>query len=267
MRRRQTKSLLSHALTVMLLPVVLTSVGYAVFSQTLSVTGDTAKPAYSYSQSLLMTYTKTTAPQSGSTLYTQNVTIRNNGSNGVTSWQVKFDVPAGTTNLSCSAAVTCSLVGTTVTINSTATNGTINPASTATFVVSFLTSPTNYTLQNVIVSGVPAPIYRTITGLTVTQTAGKRTKVGAVFQRPYTFTVTNSSGQAVTSWRITANWSSTTNSIVSMPTTVNYTTSATQIVITSKTSVANGSNFQFVGTLGSTTANWVLSGITIQGAP
>ncbi len=265
MRRRQSKSLLSHALTVMLLPLVLTSVGYAVFSQSLSVTGNTAKPAYSYSQSLLMTYTKTTTPQSGSTLYSQNVTIKNNGSNGVTSWQVKFDVPAGTSNLSCSAAVTCSLLGTTVTVDSTAASDVIDPAGTATFIVSFLSSPTDYTLQNVIVSGVPAPVYQPIAGLTVTQKAGKRTKVGRVFQWPYTFTVTNNSGQAVSAWRITANWSSTTNSVVLMASTVNYTTSATQITITSKTPVANGSNFQFAGTLGSTTANWVLSGVTIQG--
>ncbi len=268
MRRRRNKSLLVRSLTLLALPVLLTASGYALFSQKLTLHGSTIKPAYTYTQGLLMTYTKNTTPQAGKYLYSQVVTIKNNGTAGVISWQMSFAVPSGTTNLTCSASVTCVLSGTTVTVQSTATSGSLSPAASAQFNLSFLATQDRYTLQNVVVGGTAELTYQTITGLNVTAVAGKRVKNGRGFAWPYTITVTNNSGQPVSAWRITTNWDpvNAVNTVVSMPTTVNYTTTNTQLTITSKTALANGASFQFTPSLGASGGNWTLSGVVVQGS-
>ena len=247
-------------------PLALSSVGYAIFTQNLSVNTSTIKPAYSSSQGLRVTYDRTVVPQGQVFTHTLNpITITNYGTAGVTAWQFKFDLPSGFSNLACTNA-TCTTSGNTVTMVNTGTNGTINPSGSVTVSLSFRTSLTQYTLQNVFISGTPVLTYQTMSGLTVSRTIGTRTKSGKWYAWPYTFTVTNNTGQTISAWRITANWSTTTNQVNSMDATVNYTTSATQLTITRIASLANGQNFVFNASLGSTDINWVISGLAIQGA-
>lgn len=266
MRRRRKKSLLVRILPLMSAPLLLVGTSFALFSQNLSIHSFTSKPAYTSSQGLRLTYAKSTAYQAGSYMYTNTMTVANTGSSGVSSWQVTFLVPVGTSNLVCEASVTCTLSGTLVTVHSTAINGAIDPLSSKQFSLSFLTSPPDYTLQDINISGVLAAQYQTINGLSVTATPGKRSKSGSNFLWPYTFNVTNNSGKTVTAWRITTNWSlANGNAVATMSSTVNYTTSATQLIITSKTGIANGSSFQFSSSLQASGGNWSLSGVSIQG--
>lgn len=262
---RRHKVLLRHILMLIAIPLVLMTAGYALFSQQLSINTTTPNVAYTSSQNLLATYTKTVAKSGSSWLYTISMTVKNNGSGAVTAWQVAFDLPTGFNQLSCTNA-TCTTSGVRVTSVNTATNGTINSGATTTYTITFKTSTTTYVLQNMNVSGTLAPIYQNMAGLTISFTRGARTKSGKWYYWPYTFTVTNNSGQNISAWRATANWSNTTNNVQTMATTVNYVAGATQLTITSKTGMANNTTFQFTAKLGSTSTTWNLTGLAIQGS-
>ncbi len=94
------------------IPFVLSSTGYALFSQQLSVTGTATKPAYASSENLSVSYVKTITSSNGSWNYQISVTIKNNGTNGVTAWQSQFSLPSDFSALSCTNSL-CSQSGTT----------------------------------------------------------------------------------------------------------------------------------------------------------
>ncbi len=259
-------ALLREALLLVAFPLVFVGTGYALYSQQLTVNGTGRGVTYTSSQGLFVSYAKTVTSSGLNWNYSITFTVKNNGTSTIGSWQVGFDMPTGSTSLSCSASVTCSSTGMSVTAYSTATNKTINAGGQTSFTLSFIAPVQNAVLQNLSVSGLYANTYQTITGLTMTATAGTRTKAGKWYYWPYTIVVTNNSTVDVSAWRITASWS-TTETVKTMPTTVNYTTSSTQLTITSKTGVVKGNTFQFVPTLGSTKATWVLTNYSVQGMP
>lgn len=246
------------------IPLILSSTGYALFSQQLSINASADKPAYSRSQNLLKTYTKTITPSSGKWAYNISVSIKNNGTNGVTAWQSDFSLPNDFTALSCTNA-TCTQASLTNTAVNTGTNGTISPGDTVTYSFTFTTANQNYLFTSLSISGTPVITYSTISGLTESHSAGTRTKSGNIYTWPYSFTVTNSSGQNISHWRIQCPWDTANNTVASMSTTVDYTQTATQLSIFSKTAVQNGTTFQFSASLTSKSATYVLSGCTIQG--
>ena len=211
------------------------------------------------------TYTKTETPQGNNTLYTFNpTTIRNIGVTGVTAWQFKFDVPADTTQLTCPATVTCTRSVNTVTIVNGAGNGTVAAGANTTFNFSFVSVTPRYVLQNVFISGTFASTYQTIPGLTINRAAGASTRKGSTYTFPYTFTVTNASGQNLSAWQAVCTWTNLpTTSTIS--TTVNYVTAAANITFSSKTSLSTGSNIVFTGSFTKNSATWVVSGCTVQG--
>ena len=192
------------------------------------------------------------------------MTITNTGSGAVTAWQLKFDPPAGFSQLSCPATVTCTTSGATVTIVNKAANGTIEPGGNVQFTFTYKSSTPNYTLQNIYVSGTLAPVYQTISGLTVAFVKGTATKKGKTWTHPHTFTVTNSSGQNVSAWRAICTWS-TQPATSTIGTTVNYVTSASDITFTSKTALTNGANIQFTGSFVIKRASWSITGCSVQG--
>ena len=251
---------------LMALPLAVSSTGYALFTQQLSINTQANKPLYSSSQSLRATYTKTEAPSGNTLLYTYNpMTVTNTGSVAVTAWQLKFDPPAGFSQLSCDATVTCTTSAGTVTVVNKAANGTINPGGNIQFSFTYKSSTPNYTLQNIYVSGTLAPVFQTMAGLTVGFVKGTATKKGNTWTYPYTFTVTNSSGQNVSAWRAICTWNApSTSSTVS--TTVNYVTTASNITFTSKTALNTGSNIVFTGSFTSTSTTWTISTCSVQGS-
>lgn len=267
MSRYDRQIIFRHIVTLLAIPLVLTGTGYALFSQQLSVNTTTTKPSYSTSNNMLFTYTRSLGTQGQKTVYTITGTVTNQGTASVTGWLLNFSLPTDFGGYGCGATVVCSTSGTTATVANGTGNGSIAPGGSVTFTVTFnSTASTNYTLQNISIAGSVAVGYQTISGLTVTASAGTRTKSGKWYYWPYTFTVTNNSGSAISAWRILAPWNSSTNAVNSMPANVNYVVAATQLTILSTTGMANNTSFQFTASLGSTSSTWVLTGYTIQGA-
>jgi hypothetical protein len=248
------------------IPLALTSTGYALFSQQLSVNATGNVPNYTSSQNLSVSYSQSSAPSGQNYLITTSVTIKNNsGTQGVTAWNSTFDLPSGYSNLNCSNA-TCSQTSNVNTAVNTGTNGLISPGGTATYTFVFKYSLPSFKFTTITISGTLAPIYQTMAGLTMSAVAGSGSTKQGVTTVPYTITVSNNTGQNLSAWRIIADWSST-ETVATMPTTVNYTTTTTNITITSKSAINTGTNFVFSPSFSSTNSGWVLTGYSVQGSP
>lgn len=243
------------------------SVGYALYSQNLSINTSVTKPAYSSSQGLRVTYSRSVASAGSVWSHTLNpITITNNGGTAVTAWQFVFTLPSGFTNLVCTGA-TCTQNGQVITMVNSGTNGTINPGASVTVSLTYRTSLQQYTLQDVSISGTLALTFQTVSGLTVSRTVGARVKSGQWYRWPYTFTVTNNSGQTIRAWRIVGTpWNATTNRVNSMTATVNYISGASALTMDRTSNMNTGTNYVFSTNLESTDINWALTAYPIQGA-
>jgi hypothetical protein len=257
------KQPLKRALAIISIPFVLSSTGYALFSQQLSVAGDASKPAYSSSQDLSVSYTKAISPQESNWTYSITVNITNNGSTGVTAWLSDFSLPSDYSSVSCTDS-SCSQSGNINTAQNSATNATIAPGGTVSYGFTFTTAEPNYRFTSIAVSGTPEITYGTVEGLTVTATAGTTTQSGGIYTTPYSITVSNNSGQEVTGWRILIPWSAT-NSVSSMEQSVDYTQSASELRIFSTQSLQDNSSHEFNASLSSTDSNWVLDNYVVEG--
>jgi hypothetical protein len=249
------------------IPLVLTSTGYALFSQQLDINADTAKPAYSRSQNLLMTYDKVVTVFNASRWeYNLTITVRNEGTADINSWHLTFSIPSNANAFKCFDDTVCTLTTGSVVVDNGPSTGTIPAGGSVSFTMRYrLTTPV-HTAQNINISGTYAPNYQTMAGLTQSFTRGSRSKSGGVFYWPYTFTITNNTGQNISAWRILAPWDTATNALKNVPATINYFEEATQLTMLSTTGITSGGTFQFTISLGSTSNAWNLSGQTIQGA-
>lgn len=252
---------------LIIIPLTLTSVGYALFSQNLSVNTTTIKPSYSSSEGLRVTYSRSVAPVGGNWTHTLNpITITNYGGVGVTDWRFVFTLPEGFTNLSCTNA-TCTINGQVVTMVNTGTNGTIIPAGSISVSMSYTTSLQRYTLQDVSISGTLALTFQNMAGLTVSRTVGARTKLGQWYRWPYNFTVTNNTGLTLRAWRITGTpWNTSSNRVNSITATVNYISGASSLTMDRTATFATGTNYAFTANLESTDINWALTAYPVQGS-
>lgn len=194
------------------------------------------------------------------------MTLQYNGTGTIESWQIKFDLPSGFSQFNCPGTVSCSTNGNTASIINGSGNGTINAGGSVNFTFTFKTSNPAYVLQNIDLNGTLARVWQTMPGLTATAIPGTRSKQGKWYSWPYTFTVTNLSGQTISAWRIVAPWSTSTNRVNSMAGTVTYVESPSDITIVRAATMTNGSSFQFTGNLGSTNQNYVFSGYTVEGS-
>ncbi|HSX32832.1 MAG TPA: hypothetical protein VLF91_00640 [Candidatus Saccharimonadales bacterium] len=246
------------------IPLVLTSSAYALYSQQLSVHGNATEPVYTSSQNLSITYTKSITSVAGKWQYTITVTVHNNNNRNTSAWQSTFSLPSGFSNLTCSNA-TCTQASNVNTANNTGTNGTITANGTVVYTLVFRSTQQNYRFTSIGVSGTLVPIYAPVSGLTVAASQGTRSKSGKWYTWPFTFTVTNASGQNLAGWRILIPWNTSTNQVNSMPATVNYIETASQLTILSTQAINNGTSFQFIANLSSTSQNYVLSGYTVEG--
>ena len=248
------------------IPLALSSVGYALFTQRLSINTSTTKPSYTTSQGLRVTYTDTVTPQGQVFTHTLNpITISNLGAVAVSAWQFVFTLPSGFSNLACTGG-TCTTSGNVVTMVST-TNGTINPGGSVTVSLTYRSSLSSYTLQNITISGTYVPQYQTMSGLTISRTVGARTKSGQWYRWPYNFTIVNNTGQTVQGWRITATpWNTTTNRVNSVTATVNFVSGASALTLTRTASFPSGTNYSFTANLESTDINWALTAYPVEGS-
>lgn len=252
------------------IPLVLMSTGYALYSQRLNVEGSVTKPAYSMGQKMLFTYTSVVTQSGSKWNYTINGTMRNNGTTSTESWSLKYDLPAGTSTPACTS-VTCTMSGVTVTVASQVANNAIAPGGTAAFTMTFsLTTPT-YQLANIVTAAVLPVQYAAYTGLTATMTrTSTPAKVGGKWTSDYSFTVKNTTAQPLV-WKISATpWVSASNTVVATgtSTTMNYSSLASELQITSKSAlpVMTGT-LTFTMRLTGPNNTWALTAVPIVGAP
>lgn len=264
-RRTRRTSYIRQLALLSAMPLALTGVGYALFSQNLNLAANTEKPAYTSSQYVYATYTKTETPSGSNTAYSFNpVTITNKGATSITAWQLKFDVPSNVATVTCASTVTCTKSGVTVTVKNGTGNGTIAAGASTTFTMSFTSATAKYTLQNMVVSGTFSTTNQTIAGLSVALIKVSGTKAGATWTYKYTFTVTNATAQSLSAWQAACTWSSAATSST-VDTTVSFSSNASRINFMSKTALAATSNFTFNGTFTKNSSTWVVRNCTITG--
>lgn len=260
-RKRKYRVHLKHIVALLAYPLLISSMGYALFSQELSINAISNKPAYSATPNMSISYTATQTPSGGLTIYNITATVKNIGAANVSRWQVKFDLPADFSQFSCGTGVTCATSSATVTVNSGTNNSTIAPGGTRTFTFTFRSAVQNYQLQNLYVIGVEDS-FHSIGGLTVsaTRTSGSILSLS----HTYRFTVTNNTGQTVKMWRITAGPWGNANNVSSMDSRVHWIDTTNQLIIIDTDPVANGSNFVFSGQITSGLL-YSLNNVTIVG--
>lgn len=250
--------------TLSIMPILMVSVGYSLFSQDLTINTTGSIVSYISNQYMTVTYTKTATLATG--LYTYKLTpmvIKNNGVTGVTAWQVSFTVPADMSAMVCPSTTTaaCTQVGTTVTIKNGTGNATIAKGATRSITnFSFKSAVAAYTPQDVVISGTFATTYTAIAGLTVVATAGTRS--GSVF--PLTVTVSNNSGQPISGWKVTVPTTKTCTSTV--VTGVTYTCTNKLLTYTGGAiSIDDGAEYQFSTSVTTSMTSWVTSGAAVTG--
>lgn len=257
---RRNSVLVRQAVMLVTLPLLLAGLGYALFSQNLSLVTDTRNVSYTSTQYMAAKYTKTVTPQGPAFLYSfAPMTIYNKGVTDVSAWQIKFDVPSDTTSLSCPSTVTCSRTGNTVTIVNGAGNGTIVPNGSTGFNFSFVSAVQAISLENIIVSGTFSATYQTVAGLGVTVVAGKKT--GGKY--PLTITITNNSGQSMSGWQVRIPTTATCTSTV--PANVTYTCTTTFLTYTGSIAIATGNSYQFTTSVTYGVNGWTARGATVLG--
>lgn len=263
MIRRHRRSTRRFAV-LWLIPLLIISVGYAAYSQQLTLNGTSQKPAYSSANNLDISYNQSITTISGGYQYTLSpFTVLNNGTVATTSWQVTFTLPVSATNVVCTNA-NCTISGQTVTMTNALTNGVIAAGASTAVSLSFQTAVNNYVLQNIAITGTQNPIFQTIPGLTVNVVAGTRKKTGQKWNNPFTITVTNNSGQNLTALRLTVPWNTSINTVKTMPTTLTY-VAGTSLVMTSTGGLANGQTATYSVVFVSTVKSWTVTSCLVEG--
>ncbi len=263
-RHRWHDTLPRNIMMLMIFPICMVAVTYALFSQNLSINGATSSVAYVSNQSLMMTYAKT---QTGTSPYTYTIgmTLKNGSTTNTTVWQVDFTVPPDTSTITCPATVTCTLNGTTLTILSN-TNGAIAKNGGSIVVsFSFKTATTAYTLQDVATYANYNITYATKVGLTVNVSVGARTGSSGAYTWPVTVTITNDFSQPLGGWRVAIKpWESTyVKSGLPAGVTASGTTTLT---LTGANELATGAVYQFTWLANTkTTATWSITSATVTG--
>jgi len=262
-RDRRHHPLLRNIMMLMVFPVCMVGVTFALFSQNLSTNGNTSSVAYVSHQSLMMTYTKT---QTGTTPFTYTIamTLKNNATTATTVWQVTFTVPADTAAITCPATVFCTLTGTKFTVLSS-TNGAIaRNGGRVAVSFSFKTATNAYVLDGINTYANYATSYGTRAGLTVNSAIGARTGVSGAYTWPVTTTITNNYGQPLVAWKVSMTAWKSTFTLSGLPTGVTS-SGTTTLVLTGANDLATGATYQFTWSANTkTTATWAPV-TTIQG--
>lgn len=261
---RRHHVLLRHVALLLIFPLGVASVAYAIFSQDLSLDAAGSSVAYVSNQSLMMTYTKT---QTGSAPYTYTtaMTLKNNATKNTTVWQIDLTVPTDISAVTCPATVFCTLAGTKLTILSN-TNGAITRnGGTLAVSFSFQTATNAYTFQSVDTYANYAASYATIAGLTVNTSVGARTGVSGAYTWPVTFTITNNSLRPLIAWRVVMRPWASTYVVSGLPTGVTSTGTTTR-TFTGSNELAKGAVYQFTWSANTkTNGTWAITSAVITG--
>ena len=253
MSRRHHLIRLRTFLVASVIPLLLVSVGYALFSQDLSLQGKgtaiVAQPT-----GLQVTWTRSSWQSGSQWSYNMNGTIANYGTTTTNVWDIVVQLPANITNLSCWSS-DCVLSGTTLTISNLSHNGTLAPNASTNFGMSFKSKSNAIVFTNYTVSSTePAESsFSEISGLTAT--VSPQGQWGS-YTKQYSVTVQNASGNKVKAWRIeVSNWNSATHSVAGMWN-AGYTSEPDRLAMTSQGPLNNGASANFGGQLTVPTSSW-----------
>lgn len=250
-----------HIVSLLAFPLLLISIGYAIYDQDLSIVGITRKPAYTATPDASMSYTSAKAPSGERTIYDLIITVKNISADAIAGWQIKFDLPSDFSQVTCASSVNCSSNGQTMIINGGSTTGPISAGGSVNFTFSYQTANPDYQLQNIFVIA-SGGAFKTVSGLTATAT---RTAGGGLSaSNTYKFTVTNTSGGTVKMWRIVGGPWSSSYTIVSMDPRVHYGSNSSSMTVIDTDPLADGVIFEFSAQM-NTAALWNLSSVVITG--
>lgn len=268
-RYRRSSVLVRQGIMLVTLPLLLAGSGYALFSQNLSLATTTRNVSYTSLINAAVKYTKTVTTQGSEQIYTINpMTVYNRGSQAYDTWQVRFDLPADATQFTCDTAVVCSQAGTTMTISNGAANGAIAAGGNTSFSFTFKSAGAFYSLENISATGHLPATWQTIAGLTVTASAGTRSK-SKPYTWPLTVSVKNSSAQAISGWRVTITPWVASYTMSGLPANVTYVSNGTSLVLTGTNAINNGgTTYSFTATVNSNSNAinaWSVSSATVEG--
>lgn len=260
-RNRHSGSIIRRILFLVAIPVLLTSAGYALYAQELDIDVSTAKPAYAYSENLLMTYDKVVTVYNANR-WEYNVTfyITNTGTQNTNSWHLTFELPANVNGFRCWDDTVCVEDGNGfVTVDNGSSTAIILAGGSVSFTMRYRLTTDTHTIQNINVSGTYAPEYESLPGLTASYVVGSRHRHQGLFYWYHDFTVENNSGYDLDNWRIFAAWDS---SYAVWPnhtdTTINYLEDTSELRILSTLPLADGDSFEFTIDIGGVNdRNWV----------
>ena len=257
MSRRRRLIHLRTFLFVGFISVLFVSVGYALFSQNLSLQGKGTAVVSPSPGGLTVVWTRNAWQSKRNWSYNMNGTITNNGTAASSDWEITIQLPVSITGLSCWGG-DCVLSGTTLTISSLSYNGAISPGGSTTLGVSFTSSSGSISFDNSVIATDPSATaqFEVITGLTATMAFQNQWQSGSNYVKQYNVTVTNTSGQKVKSWRIEiSNWSNTTHSVAGLWN-AGYVSETSRLLMTSQGALDNGASASFGGQLSVPSSAW-----------
>lgn len=257
-RHRRRLINLRTFLVASLIPLLLVSVGYALFSQNLSLQGKGTAVVSSSSGGLVVSWTRSMWQSGSRWSYNMNGTITNNGTAASTSWEIVVQLPASISGVSCWGG-DCTVSGTTLTIANLSYNGSIAPGSSTTLGVSFTSSSNTVSFDNATITingSNDETQFVTISGLTVDMTFKKQWQSGSNYVKQYNVVVANASGVKVKAWRVeVSNWDNTTHSVSGIWN-AGYTSEPSQLVMTSQGSLNTGASVSFGVQLSVPSSSW-----------
>ena len=259
MSRHRHQLRLETLLVFLLAPLLLVSVGYALFSQNLSLQGTSRAIVNDPAEPNLVVSSTRTVWQTGVNFnYTMSVTVSNIGTLASTGWEIIITLPATISGLSC-WNVLCSLSGTTLTMTNMSYNGSIAPGASTDFGMSFKSKNSAINFDTYDIEGDSGlesdDQYIVISGLNASFTPSGSWNSGGNHIKQYNVQVTNTTGARIKAWKIFLNWNSTSNSVVAIWN-ATYVAEPTVLKLSNGGQLDSGSTASFGMQLGVPTSSW-----------
>lgn len=239
------------------LPLALVGVGYALFSEELTVSGTATTVGTTMGPTLSNGDTDYSYSRwGGPSVWTHSFNpfeVTNTSLIAYVSWQVSFDIPADTT-VGNHWNSTYTIQGSRITFKSVSHNGSVPPGGSESFGFTLTSSQADYTPTNIIVlgdDGVGSDLdYQAMSGLTVSAiTNGNGWQQGSYRVRQYDIVVSNNTGSDLHGWRVNVEWDDSVNQLIGSWN-VDYLEMPDQLRFSGQSTLGNGSSASFGAQLG-----------------
>ncbi|PID33554.1 hypothetical protein CR969_00210 [Candidatus Saccharibacteria bacterium] len=249
-------------LAILLIPLAFISVGYAMYSQNLSINSTGTIRPMVLTPDLVITYDDSSWGIYKKYYNLNPITITNQGNGSATNWSATFKIPSDATNFQCSGA-DCTVSGDTVTVNSNPSNSYIAAGQSFTFSASFSSYTSGFDDWQMTVTTDTLPSNGgPMTPPTVTITPRGAWGFWGLYYSSFDGVITNTRETALDSWQITVPFS---GSVWSMSG-ASYNNSGSILTITGGPIPANGTaEFSTYMTL--PYQGWNFNGYSIEVTP